>query len=71
MAGGIDQIDEVVQAALTVAGVGLEIEGDTGGLDGHTTLLLIRAGIGETVWQLIIQYNLLNLLRNVFKVRKN
>jgi len=46
MAGGIDQIDKVRLQALAVSGVALEMERDTGGLDGYTTLLLIGAGVG-------------------------
>ena len=44
--GGVNQVDEVGPDFLLVDDVGLEVEGDTGGLDGDTALLFVLTGVG-------------------------
>ena len=45
MTRGVNEIDEVRQGVNLVHNVSLEIEGDTGGLDGDTTFLFIGTGV--------------------------
>jgi hypothetical protein len=44
--GGVDKVDKVGEDFLLVDDVGLEVERDTSGLDGDTTLLLVLTGVG-------------------------
>ncbi|GIX64180.1 uncharacterized protein BcabD6B2_36150 [Babesia caballi] len=46
--GRIDQVDEERLHSLTVVEIMLKVHGNTRGLDGDATLLLVRAGVGET-----------------------
>ena len=47
MTRGVNEIDEVRQGVNLVHNVSLEIEGDTGGLDGDTTFLFVGTGVSS------------------------